>query len=1266
MVVYNNILAGASGATSGAVGDYEISRSLRFNSGDSAHLSRTPSSAGNQKTFTFSCWVKRVKDAADPVNLFAAGGNRFRIAFGVGTTAYLQVYDYNGSSFNFNKGSAASYRDFSAWYHVVVAIDTTDSTADDRVKMYINGSRITDLSTGTNINPSQNLDTYVNSTSNEHYIGYLGDNTNYLDAYLADVHFIDGQALAASDFGEYDTNNVWQPKAYAGTYGWFNNSQNWASYMSESSTSGNLFDGDLTTFYGPSGNTITFIPTNAITVSTKLEIWYKSASASRDFEVNDSGTTIATGTSANGKWVDLNFTGSLTKISGTNGWNVAAIRIDGKILVTPGTSLSDNSFHLDFADPADLGDDNSGNGNDWTPHNLVGSTGLETANQGMDVVTYSGTNSAQNITSLNFQPDFIWFKARSYTGSHALVDSVRGISKQLQSNTTNAESTNSTGAGPQSFNSNGFSLGTESSATGSTNGSGQTYVAWCWKAGGAASSNTDGTITSSVSANNTYGFSICTYTGTGSNGTFGHGLNSVPKFIIVKSRSDAQNWAVQHASEGATKYSYLQSTNGFSTTGASAFWNDTAPTNSVVNVGTDNDTNGNTKTYVAYCWSEIPGFSKFGSYTGNGSSDGPEVNCGFKPRWVVVKSATSNGHWDIMDSERSPTNPQQNTLRLDSNTAEFSDTSATYGIMWNATDTGFKLVRGSSTHDVNQTGVTYIFAAFAEKPDPSVIDSLIDTPTNITADSGNNPGNYATLNPLDSSLGSNLTNGNLDAAGSSSWSAGHVRGTIGMTSGKYYWEVTRTGGSGGNAFIGFGNKAYSLTESFGSTPANSWLFNFGNGTEIVQPNGAGSGYFSGSGMGNGDTVGIALDMDNQTAVFYKNGTAGASISLSSTKTASTDNITELFPIVGVYNANVSFNAGQRPFSQTVPTGYSSLSTANLPDPTIADGSTAMDVALWTGTGATRSITGLGLSPDLVWIKKRSGTTAHNLFDIVRGANKPLFSNLTNAELSDGRLTAFNSDGFTLDSDNSVNDNNQTHVGWAWDAGSSTVSNTDGSITSSVRANPSAGFSIVSYTGTGTAGTIGHGLNAAPSLVIAKSRSATGRWAVYSSATGAGNKLYLDGTDASAGSSNWNNTAPTSSVFSVGSSVETNTNAVTSVAYCFAPVEGYSAFGSYTGNGSADGPFVYTGFKPKWLLIKKYDSGANNWYILDTERDTYNAAVNDLYADIANVENSFTGATFDILSNGFKVRTTEGSLNGSGSSVLYAAFAEHPLKHSRAR
>ena len=850
----------------------------------------------------------------------------------------------------------------------------------------------------------------------------------------------------------------------------------------------------------------------------------------------------------------------------------------------------------------------------------------------------------------------MWIKTRNEDENHFIVDSVRGVTNQLYANQPGQEYTNANRF--KSFDSNGFTVG----STDDTNQNGNTFVAWAWKADGAASSNTDGTITSSVSANNTYGFSVVSYTGETGAQTVGHGLSSAPKFIIAKNRDRDCDWIVYHESLDSSnpedKFLRLNEPNNTST--SADYWGSGGVTNSVFGVDNGVFVNIDGEKVIAYCWSEVSGFSKFGSYSG--STSDVTITTGFKPRYILIKSYdTASQEWIIKDDVRG------DDKYLEADTADQEGTGR--NVTFNSD--GFTLAHTEGP--TNYDGRNYIYAAFAAKPDESIIDSLIDTPTNITADSGNNPGNYATLNPLDSTLGSNLTNGNLDAAGSSSWSAAHVRGTIGVTSGKYYWEVTRTGGSGGNAFIGFGNKAYSLTESFGSTPANSWLFNFSNGTEIVQPNAGGSGYFSGSGMGVGDTVGIALDMDNQTAVFYKNGTAGASISLSSTKTASTDNITELFPIVGVYNANVSFNAGQRPFAHTPPTGFLPLVTTSLPDPTIADGSDYFEAKLYTGNGTSQTISGLGFSPDFVWTKLRSAGFGHRVWDTVRGATKRLEPHDTSAEATESTaLTAFTSDGFSVGSEANVN---TTHLGgafvaWCWDAGSSTATNTDGSITSSVRANPSAGFSIVSYTGTGNSGTIGHGLNAAPHLVIVKERdtpsSGTSGWMTYHNSVGDADKyLRLEGAGAAQTASTVFGADPTASVFSIGDDREVSDNTKAFIAYCFAPVDQYSSFGSFQGNNSADGPFVYTEMKPRWILFKNA-SIASNWLIYDTARDTYNVADKSIQADEAQSETNVTSDDIDILSNGFKIRTTRSDINGDGNTIVYACFAEHPMKHSRAR
>jgi hypothetical protein len=372
------------------------------------------------------------------------------------------------------------------------------------------------------------------------------------------------------------------------------------------------------------------------------------------------------------------------------------------------------------------------------------------------------------------------------------------------------------------------------------------------------------------------------------------------------------------------------------------------------------------------------------------------------------------------------------------------------------------------------------------------------------------------------------------------------------------------------------------------------------------------------------------------------------------------------------------NFGQRPFAYTAPSGYKALCTTSLSAPTIEDGSDYFDTTLYTGNGSTQSITGLNFSPDLVWIKNRAAADSHKLTDTVRGATEELESDTTAAEATnaDG-LTAFNSDGFDLGADAEYNTNTETYVAWAWDAGSSTVSNTDGSITSQVRANPSAGFSIVSYTGTKANATIGHGLGVAPEMIIVKCLDTARNWVVGHQGIASDpwtDYLLLNSTAAKADLDTiWNDTAPTSTVFTVGSANGINSQEA-HVAYCFAPVEGYSAFGSYTGNGSTDGPFVYTGFRPRWVLIKCSTTGGSNfdWFIYDAARDAFNASYRILTANSSGAETVATGGTYtdmyiDILSSGFKVWTNYQSHNSNGSTYIYCAFAENPFAlNARAR
>ncbi len=415
-----------------------------------------------------------------------------------------------------------------------------------------------------------------------------------------------------------------------------------------------------------------------------------------------------------------------------------------------------------------------------------------------------------------------------------------------------------------------------------------------------------------------------------------------------------------------------------------------------------------------------------------------------------------------------------------------------------------------------------------------------------------------------------------------------------------------------------------------------------------------------------DVIGCALNLDAGTLTFYKNGSSQGQAFSGITGVY----VPALSDTSGGSSSAFVANFGQRPFAYTAPSGFKALCTANLPAPTIVKPSTVFDTKLYTSNAGTLTVSGLGFSPDFAWLKSRGTAVAHALYDTVRGAGYALSSNLTDAEkyATDG-FVSFNSDGFTLGANNNspqpdINyTNNIARVAWCWDAGSSTVTNTAGSITSQVRANASAGFSVVTFTPSG-ASSVGHGLGVAPALIIVKNRSISDSWYTYHVAVGTGKYMVLNSTAAALTGAN-GFTSVSASTFTVGADVISN---YAHVAYCFAPVAGLSAFGSYTGNGSADGPFVYTGFRPRWVMIKITNTGTSidHWVMWDTARDDYNVADSYLLANNPQQEVTSSAVTIDALSNGFKLRNSSINQNGSGSTYIYAAFAEAPFQYARAR
>ena len=569
---------------------------------------------------------------------------------------------------------------------------------------------------------------------------------------------------------------------------------------------------------------------------------------------------------------------------------------------------------------------------------------------------------------------------------------------------------------------------------------------------------------------------------------------------------------------------------------------------------------------------------------------------------------------------------------------DFKDNSSTAALGYDAA--------GSNDWTVNNISLTA----------GTTYDSMTDVPTLTDATTAN----YPVLNPLTTPLDGTITNGNLNIAYGSSGTRTGIAATMAMTTGKFYWEVTVTASSANpcNAAIGISNTTDNSSVSTGigyytGYTANGWGYYGADGN--VYNNASGTSY--GATFTTNDVIGVTFDADARTLTFYKNNTSQG---IAYTGLAAGTYYPSIGDGGGGATLTMVINFGQRPFSYTPPTGFVALNTFNLPEPSIKAGNKHFNAITYTGTGASASRTGVGFQPDLVWYKSRSVTENNQLFDAVRGVEKSLYSNLTNAETTDPGVYSFDSDGFT------AYNSAYTYVAWNWKAGNSAgSSNTAGSITSTVSANPTAGFSVVTYTGTGSNATVGHGLGVAPKMIIVKSRVNAYNWVCYNSNIGNTNKLYLDLTDGSVTDSTaWNNTSPTSSTFSLGSNVGVNQSSSNYVAYCFAPVSGYSAFGSYTGNGSTDGTFVHLGFRPKFVMCKRTDS-ANWWNMFDSARSSYNQVGALLHAESSEAERT-ANAQIDFLSNGFKMKSNSAESNASGGTYIYMAFAENPTKYALAR
>jgi len=771
-------------SSTGAAAAYEIEQSLRFDG--SSYLTRTPSSAGNRRTWTMSMWVKFSDNTTNRRGMFG-------MPTGADNSRYVQWYIHSNnlkfSAYNETyRRSEAAYRDYSAWSHIVLRSDTTQSSEPDRLRIYVNGELILARNTAQSvIDVPQNQQWGVNNTD-IHYIGSSGGTSEYFfSGYIAEFYIVDGSSLAPTSFGEFDDNGVWRPIAYTGSYGtngvylkFDPSATNGIGH--DHSGNGNNFSPTGFTTSGTGTDVMDDTPTNNFATLNPLELGASSfsqgnlfaqANGSNQNQTYNSGTPVPTIQPTSGKWyveftpstlsnmvIGTNYQdppGSATGSFGTNSYYFrnGEIWINGSGTVATVSSygsgdvigvlldadaqtirFSKNGTLLDqarsyagspganfpqiitFKQGSSSGSCTATVNYGQRPFNSqpTGYNALCTANlpapdiadgsQDFQTVLWTGDGATSRNITTNFSPDFAIIKQRDDIYGFGVYDIVRGGGKFLRTDGTPAETTNPADGYVSAFNSTSVTLA-KGSYGWNVNGSGYTYVGWFWDGGGTGSSNTAGSITSTVSANASAGFSVVAYTGNGSNGaTFGHGLGVAPSFVIVKCRDQSYGWAVQHQSLASNEYLFLNG--NFAKSSGNNFWNSTRPSSTVITLGNDGTVNQSSQDYIAYCFAEVEGYSKFGSYTGNGSTDGPFVYCGFRPALVLTKDTTGH-NWELLDSTRDAYNVAEKRLFTSNATAE-STSETCHDFVSN----GFK-VRGDHGGN-NVSGNLHIFIAFAENP----------------------------------------------------------------------------------------------------------------------------------------------------------------------------------------------------------------------------------------------------------------------------------------------------------------------------------------------------------------------------------------------------------------------------------------------------------------------------------------------------------------------------------------------------------------------
>ena len=788
-----SILAGASQPSG-----YNIDKSCRFNQGDTPYLAKTMTSAGDRKKWTASFWYKRSVSASTDNPLAAIDGT---LAFSNIQFAsdMVQMEHYPGTT-SAKLRTTRLFRDPSSWYHIVMNSDTTLATADDRMKIYVNGVQETDFAIRTN--PAQNMDWYFNDGSSDLEVSRLTTHGQYLDGYLAEFHYIDGQALTPSDFAETDDlTNEWKAIEYTGTYGtngFYLDFSNSAALGTDSSGNGNdmtvsnlAADDQMidTPQNSTGGNFSTLNPlikprvgtssyrqgnlqivqnnwdvvTNTMFMSSGKWYWevlanddppdswkagiiagdiaggqvgsnahdlngtitYQGTNGSKtvDGTVTTYGSAIANGTIV-GVALDLD-SGTKTVTFYNDNTSQGALNLSLSSVLNASSTVATLSaiagnqsaiynFGQDSTFAARKTAQGNSDGNDcgdfyYTPPagylalctNNLPDPAIALPGEHFNSILYTGdggTDQAQ--TGVGFQPDLVWGKAFVDNKPPWLFDVIRGTGKLIESSSSGAETSPTDML--NSFDSDGFTHGNQSAI----GGNGNNYIAWNWKAGGAASSNTDGSITSSVSVNTTAGFSIFSFTGTGAAGTVGHGLPSTPDMMIFKGRNTTSSWPVYYDVSGGTLgFPLLESANANVTSSSPFTWN------SSVFTFTSSSSYSNTSgtNYIAYAFQSIDGYSKVGKYTGDGTTNGAFIYTGFEPKFLMCKKTNGSGGWAMIDRVRYPNNVVRNKLW-----ANLNDGVVTAEDIVDFNSNGFKWRIGDSTF--NGDNDSYIFIAMAQNP----------------------------------------------------------------------------------------------------------------------------------------------------------------------------------------------------------------------------------------------------------------------------------------------------------------------------------------------------------------------------------------------------------------------------------------------------------------------------------------------------------------------------------------------------------------------